>query len=365
MQLALTIILSIVLIIWLVGFVFSLMYMKMSFRSFEMDPNTLLPRDSYYPDLAVHETTFLSEGNRLKAKIYGKGDKGLVIFSHGIWSGPEEYLMLIRYLVDQGYTVFAYTYTSYNGSEGSWAKGLPQSPKDLDAALTYVDNCIAFRGMKRILVGHSWGGYATTAGLAFDHDIVAAVSISGFNDVMEITMDVAKQVATPYGAALLKPHLLFLNRLFSGKNWRRTAVEGINHANIPVLLLHGAEDDFIKYKVSSIPAHWDEITNPYVEALKIDVPGRSGHNNFFGTEDANSYSEEVNGEWKKREKQIPKPLRIAEKQAYYTKMDKDRANVINEDLFSHVSDFLDRALAGKCSADRSEAERRSVITKMR
>ena len=47
------------------------------------------------------------------------------------------------------------------------------------------------------------------------------------------------------------------------------------------------------------------------------------------------------------------------------KMDKDRANVINEDLFSHVSDFLDRALAGKCSADRSEAERRSVITKMR
>ena len=99
--------------------------------------------------------------------------------------------------------------------------------------------------------------------------------------------------------------------------------------------------------------------------MKIDVPCRTGHNNFFGTDDANSYSEEVNGEWKKREKQIPKPLRIAEKQAYYTKMDKDRANVINEDLFSHVSDFLDRALAGKCSADRSEAERRSVITKMR
>ena len=68
MQLALTIILSIVLIIGLGGFVFSLMYMKMSFRSFEMDPNTLLPRDSYYPDLAVHETTFLSEGNFISGR---------------------------------------------------------------------------------------------------------------------------------------------------------------------------------------------------------------------------------------------------------------------------------------------------------
>ena len=85
-----------------------------TFKSSQIDPDTALGNYDYYADrYPRREVSFLSGKNRLKGYVYGEDNKkALLVFCHGIWSGPEEYLMMLTWFVDQGYQVFTYSNTS-------------------------------------------------------------------------------------------------------------------------------------------------------------------------------------------------------------------------------------------------------------
>jgi dienelactone hydrolase len=95
------------------------------------------------------------------------------------------------YFVDKGWRVFAFNNTGVSGSEGESIRGLTQSVIDLDAALTYVKNSNALNGLPIMLVGHSWGGYAVTAVLNYNHNIKAVVSFAGYNNGSELFKNIA------------------------------------------------------------------------------------------------------------------------------------------------------------------------------
>ena len=76
-------------------------------------------------------------------------------------------------------------------SEGSGTRGLPQSALDLDAALDYIESDESLNSFPVFLMGHSWGGYAVTAVLNFDHEIAGSVSVAGYNDPMTMISEFA------------------------------------------------------------------------------------------------------------------------------------------------------------------------------
>ncbi len=328
-----------------------------SYRGYEIKKYSSIAPWSYYEDQFWRKKVgFDANGNELVGYFFGAKDdvprKGTIVFSHGIWSGPDEYLTWITWLARQGWTVFAYTYTAYNGSEGTWAKGLPESMIDLNAALTYLegeegkaqlagidDKLLA---LPKVVMGHSWGAYATASVLTKGHDVDGAVVLSGFSDPVEISVSVAKNMLGPVGSTMGWAVNL-INKILFGPDSRVKGVDGINQAGIPVLVLHGENDAFIGYDTTSILSHQKEITNPKVQYITLDDPKQSAHNNYFCNADATAYYDEIAEEYEALEATFPKKkVPDEEQKRFYEKVDIPRANQPNEALLQQVEAFLEK-----------------------
>jgi len=245
-------------------------------------------------DYGRSEVEFYSEGDLLKGYLYGpaKNPKGIVVISHGIGGGADSYLQEAVYFAKRGYRVLSFSNTGSHESEGEGTMGLSQSVIDLDAALDYIEADEQFEKLPVLLYGHSWGGYAVTAILNYDHDIAAAVSVAGYNTPMEMIMEWSEP-----NLGILRypayPYIRMYNKFLFGAASNLSAVKGISSVDTPVLVIHGKEDEVISYDGASIMAHRDEITNPNVVFLTWDEEGKCGHSNLFLSREAVDYAADL------------------------------------------------------------------------
>ena len=89
-------------------------------------------------------------------------DDTLFIYCHGMWSGIPEYLQDIEFFCKKGYPVLAIEYEGTNNSEGKSIRGLSNSLACTDSVIKYVMNDSRLKNKKIYVVGHSWGGFATS-----------------------------------------------------------------------------------------------------------------------------------------------------------------------------------------------------------
>ena len=186
------------------------------------------------------EVRFSSGKNQLQGFIDGRSnDKGLVVISQGLGGTADSYFPMIMNFVDNGWRVLAFNNTGVGGSEGENTRGLTQSMIDLDAALRFVKGATSLKELPVMLVGHSWGGYAVCAALNNRHDVCAVVSFAGYNNGNETFTEhgVSEAGAFYY---LLYPHLWVIQRLKFGQTMKLNAVDGINKAAIPVMIIHNS-----------------------------------------------------------------------------------------------------------------------------
>jgi len=307
-----------------------------------IDPYTLILHYDYYKEkYDRREVRFKSGKNELLGYIYGLDNKKLVIFAHGIWSGPEEYLGLITYLVDNGFMVFTYNVTSYNGSSGKNARGLVQGPLDLDAALKFIESDDTLCQLPRYLIGHSWGAYSVCSVLNFGHKVEKVVSLSGFNSSIDITLDVAGKNFGNLLKLLLTPAVWFNQLLLFGKNMNLKAVDGINKSSASFLIIHADKDVFIDYEKTSIIAQKSNIINKNINYITIDTEPINDHNSYFCSVAATKYFKELIA---KKELEIKennkKKLSTDDKKKLRESADLPRANEINVELFAKIVEFL-------------------------
>ena len=291
------IVLAVLLIIsFAVGYYITASEMKKNFgRGDYPDPKITLTwfYDHYENDYPREEVSFRSGENTLKGFLYGMDNKkGLIVFAHGIGGGHEFYLGIITRLVDCGWSVFAYDCTGSGYSEGDGTNGLAQSVIDLDKALDFAESDSRTKDMDKYVLGHSWGGYAAAAILNFDHDVKASISMSGYNTPFA---ELAETCDDSYGKAgkLLYPLVWLYNKVEFGRDSSWSAADGINKSGIPVLVIHGENDEVIKYNGASVIAQRDKITNPKAEFHTISEEGRSGHSSIFYTAEYAEYREKV------------------------------------------------------------------------
>jgi predicted alpha/beta hydrolase len=231
------------------------------------------------------EIRFNSGGKGLQGFIYGGSNtNGLIIISQGLGCTADYYFPMIKYFVDKGWRVFAFNNTGVSGSEGESIRGLTQSVIDLDAALIYVKNSGRFDGLPVMLAGHSWGGFAVCAVLNYDHRINAVVSFAGFNNGSDLLKE---QGMLMIGGVyyLISPQLWAIEKQLFGDTAKLTAVDGINRAGIPVMIVHCSNDEVIPANTTSIYAHRDKITNPLAEIIYKDGEDAAGHWPYSGVDD--------------------------------------------------------------------------------
>lgn len=312
------------------------------------------------PELTIHETyedmvkdfartevKFMSEDNELTGYLYGsaKNTKGLVVISHGIGGGADSYIQEATYFAKRGYRVLSFSNTGSHESEGKGTMGLSQSVIDLDAALDYVESQAEFEKLPIFLYGHSWGGYAVTAVLNYDHEIAAVASVAGYNTPMEMIMEWAKP-----NMGLLRfpeyPYVWLYQKLRFGGASNLSAAEGINNVETPVLVIHGTEDEVIAYDGASIIAHRDEITNPNAVFLTCEKDGQNGHNNLFRSKSANAYIDMLETDFAEmadeyeNERDIPEDVL----KGWYSVVDRDLASQLDEVFMQDVYEFFKKAV---------------------
>ncbi len=298
-----------------------------------------------FDDFERETVTFPSGEETLTGYIYGKDNKsqGLVVVAHGLGDKSEGYICETKYFVDHGFMVFAYDCTGSGASTGDSCKGLPQSAIDLDHALTYVEQNPLFEGLPICLYGHSWGGYAVTAVLNYDHDVAAVISLAGYNDSMQEMTYVGKSILGPFIYAE-KPFMWLVQYMTFGDKLGVTASDGINHAaDTKVLIVQGSEDTFVGYDGPCIYANRDKITNPNTEFLVLE--GRN-HNNLANdqSEERLNYVEEKNKEYEalynEYDGKIPEETDIE----WHDALDKELTSKLDEELFADFLEFYLEAI---------------------
>ena len=300
--------------------------------------------DHYKENYPRRNVSFYSGKNRLQGYIFGEENtKGLVVFAHGINSGHESYIKEIVWLVDNGWRVFAYDATGSCTSEGIGTTGLIQSALDLHAALTYVESDETLKDLPKCLMGHSWGGYAVAAGLYFEHDVKACASVAGYSDAIQMMMRFAGATMGK-ATALLRPFAYLEHLILFGKYATLTAVDGINRANIPVMLIHGTADELVRYDITGIVAHKDEITNPNVIIYPMSDQGQDAHSSIFHNAKSVEEIARINAQLIELEKKYGENIPDEERQRVLDDADLDLYNLPNDKLLGDINAFFEKAL---------------------
>lgn len=283
---------------------------------------------------------FESCGKTLTGFIYGaENTEKLLVFAHGIGSGHEAYVNQLCWFVDHGWCVFAYDASGSGYSEGNSTVGLVQSALDLNSALDFAESDSRLENMPKVLLGHSWGGFAVGGVLNFDHDVKAAASLSGYAYPLEMLNQGAVNVLGTTGAALFQPFARIYNRIVFTKYAGLNAVDGINKANIPFLAIHGESDDFVLYSLGII-SQQDQITNPYAEYDTI-TGDFSNHNDYFHSDECNLYVQSLYPD-----DSLSQEQKLSNFSAVYTSdADKELFRAVNEPLLERIDAFYEKALS--------------------
>ena len=290
---------------------------------------------------------FHSGENILQGYIYGlenENPKALLVFSHGITVGHEMYINSLMWFVEQGYLVFAYDATGSCTSEGSGTVGLVQSALDLHNALLFAEQCERFEGLPVFLLGHSWGGYAVAAVQNFDHNIQAAISVSGYADPVEM-LELGAELNTrmPNFAKAMTPFIWGYNKATFGEYSSLNAVDGINRSGIPNLIVHGELDDYVDFYRASIFSKQESITNPNAEFYAVSSP-YANHENLWRGDEGNAYmlnfrqklaelAEAYHGD--ELEEQLDK---------LYAQADRELTNQVNLEMLQRFDQFYQKNL---------------------
>ena len=275
-------------------------------------------------DMLREEVSFPSnKGQILRGYIYRKDDtytpKALIVFSHGYTNTHNDYLNQIYYFVENGYIALAYDNTGCGMSDGDDMIGLAQSPLDLSAALTFVENTDELDDYKVFLYGHSWGGYAVTAVLNYGHKVDGVVSRSGFNNSRDMLIEYGKRL---YGnwLGLLSPYAYVYEKIKFGDAVDKNGIKGINSApNTPILLLHSEDDGTISLS-NSLLAHKDEMINP--DKIQTILYKDKTHD-VVKTYEAIEYSKTL------------------DENTVYTKDVVEKSHELDEDVMKSILDFYD------------------------
>ena len=284
-----------------------------------------------------------SGDNKLAAYLYrAVGSNRLVVLAHGFHAGADDYLPLIEAIVNRGYSVLTYDVTGVYSSEGESGIGMCQSLVDLDNVLNFVRDDPRFASMAKLLIGHSWGGYAAASALALHPEVRAAALIAPMNDGSNIMVEKGEQyVGKPSKTA--KPVFDAYQRILFGDYVKYNGVVGINSTDAHILIAQGLDDKVITQDGQSITAHLDELTNPNV-TLYWGMGSQGSHTGIWHSVESEEYRRVVACQVNKRQLELKRNLTEEELSEIYATVDHRLYSGVNTELVDLIIKTFENGL---------------------
>ncbi|MCU7493007.1 MAG: alpha/beta hydrolase [Ignavibacteria bacterium] len=185
------------------------------------------------PDSLIKQVTFISGGNTL----YGYWVKGenyynsfTILYCHGNKENIDNYWDRIMYLHQLGVNVFIFDYRGFGMSEGTSSEvGMHE---DAEAAWNFIKVNYAVKPASLILYGYSLGNVASIYLAAEVVKPMALIAEAPFASANSLTQ----------GSLVLDIPAGWLTK---GKF---NNAEEIKKITTPFLLLHGSDDDFVRFR---------------------------------------------------------------------------------------------------------------------
>lgn len=211
--------------------------------------DTLHPSDLNLP----HEDIILKTPDGLKVAcwlIKASPAKGTIIILHGVSENKTAGLPLARELHDHRYNVFLYDSRRHGESEGRFCTYGYHEKYDTRIAIDYLLARNDLRVGKIGLLGWSMGGAIALQVAAVDKRVAAVVAESGFATLRTVFDDYQKRIIKlPWH--YLRNIVIKRSEYLAGFKANDVApVEAVKSIHIPIFLLHGTEDNLIKYSYS-------------------------------------------------------------------------------------------------------------------
>lgn len=269
--------------------------------------------------------------------------KGLVVISHGLGAGQNQYMNVADYFTSNGYLVFAYDCTGNDASEGDDVGGLPQGVIDLDYALRYVKSVPEYKNLDIVLFGHSWGAYSAGCVLNYHPDVKAVVMVSGMNrssDMLEYQgKDMIGNIMT-----LALPFVNAYERLKFGTYASATAMDGFDSSEAGVMVIHSQDDEVVPPEYG-----YDVFYEVYANDQRFRfVPFENrGHNRILNSLEADVSRELMNEAYRAyveaKGAEHTAEIKVEFMNQYPNRMDSEE---LDQELFAKILDFCDTYTVG-------------------
>lgn len=299
---------------------------------------------SEFDSLSCEESPFESnDGQRLAGYRYYNPNiepKGIIVFAHGFGGGGQcGFINIFDYFTDNGYIVYAYDATGNDLSEGEVIGGFPQGVIDLDYALDHVKASDWRKDLPIMLMGYSWGSYCVNNVLNYHPDVKAVVSVSGFNNSMDLIEYEGVDMVGPIAYTMLP--FAKLNEIFNyGSYATNTALDGFKKSDASVLIIHSTDDTTVPIKYGYEKYYEKYGSDPRFEFISYE---NRGHDDILITEEYVEYRESYENLLDQYEDSLGRELTNEEETEFY-KDNFEREKYLNSYdhvLFERILSFFD------------------------
>lgn len=291
-EITLIVIGSVVLLLVLLALGMSLFFHKMMFNHrFELDPLQGVYTKEIL-DLDAKPFEFDMEGVTLRGNVYTHGDydpNKIVVYCHGMWSSHRSYLQNIGYLAHKGYQVIGFDYEGTDSSDGKTLRGFGNSLRSTDYLIRYIKSNEELKNRDIYVVGHSWGGFATS-NIAYLHpDIKGVVPMSPVIGVSELISGILPKWLRPVAYVFE-----FVDSFKCGKYSYCNAIKSLNKYEGKVLFVHSSDDPMVKYDYSTNLVS-KKCKNKNIKYYVIEGKKHQPHYTYEACEKLYAYNEKIKG----------------------------------------------------------------------
>jgi uncharacterized protein len=237
---------------------------------------TLLePKDAGLPQENVTLETF--DGWKLSCWFIQqkKKTRGTIIYLHGVGDCKIAGIAFARTLYDKGFNIFLYDSRQHGESEGSYCTYGFYEKYDVSEVIRYLrlrkDREIGKIG----LFGTSMGGAVAIQTAAINSHISAIISECSYTALRIVFVDYQKRIIKLPWHFLRNIALVQSQKIANFKARLVSPLEDIKRVHVPVLIVHGKNDSFIKSDYSKLL--YDAANKPK-QLLLID---NAGHNDVW------------------------------------------------------------------------------------
>ena len=247
--------------------------------------NLLEPKDAGLPQ--EHVTVETYDGLKLNCWFVRQKKKahGTIIFLHGVGDCKIAGVPFARSLYDRGFNIFLYDSRQHGESEGYYCTYGFYEKHDVSAIISYLQTRTDVKIGKIGIYGTSMGGAVAIQAAAIDPRIVCVVSEGSYTALRVVFVDYQKRIIKLPWHFLRNIALVQSQKMANFKARLVAPLEDIKRVHVPVLIVHGKNDSFIRSDYSTLLY---EAANKPKQLLLIEGAGHNDVWEIGGTNYENS-----------------------------------------------------------------------------